>query len=95
MGEIASSLSDLVIITSDNPRFEDPVGIIKEIESGIAEGKDYVDIENREDAICYGIKSLTAGDILLIAGKGAETYQEIMGIKYDYSDYTVIKKLIG
>lgn len=95
MGEIASSLSDLVIITSDNPRFEDPVGIIKEIESGIAEGKDYVDIENREDAICYGIKSLNAGDILLIAGKGAETYQEIMGIKYDYSDYTVIKKLIG
>lgn len=95
MGETASYLSDFVIITSDNPRFEDSVEIIKEIESGIVDGKDYVCIEKREDAICYGIKSLNTGDVLLIAGKGAETYQEIMGIKYDYSDYNVIKKLIG
>lgn len=95
MGEIAASCSDGVIITSDNPRYEDPLSIMKEIEDGMPCDYPYVCIENREEAIVYAISLLQKDDILLIAGKGAERYQEIMGIKYDYSDYNVIKKVIG
>lgn len=96
MGKIASSLADFTIITTDNPRFEEPYEIMRQIEKGAVEGKgNYVMIENREEAIAYGIKNLEKGDILLIAGKGAEDYQEIMNVKYPYSDYSVIKDIIG
>lgn len=96
MGRIAAENADYTIITTDNPRFEEPYEIMRQIEKGAVEGKgDYVMIENREEAIAYGIKNLEKGDILLIAGKGAEDYQEIMNIKYPYSDYSVIKDIIG
>lgn len=95
MGEISARLADFTVVTSDNPRYEPPCEIIAEIEKGVPFGSAYVAIEDREQAISYALRLLNEGDILLIAGKGAERYQEIMGIKYDYSDYTVIKKMMG
>jgi len=94
MGRIATSLADGVIITTDNPRSEPPYEIMREIELG-AVRDNYALIQRREEAISYGIKNLKEGDILLIAGKGAEEYQEIMNVKYPYSDYAAIKNIIG
>ncbi len=93
MGEIASRLSDYVIVTSDNPRFEQPREIIQQIISGIKKDN-YIAIENRYEAIEYAIKHANSDDIILIAGKGHETYQEIQGVKYDFSDVVVAKKLL-
>lgn len=96
MGEIASKIADFVIITSDNPRYEDPYSIIAQIESGVKKnGGKYVAVTDREIAIEYALNLLEEGDILLVAGKGGENYQEIMGIKHSYNDNTVIKKLIS
>jgi len=96
MGEVAAKYSDFCIITSDNPRFEDPYDIITQIEAGIKPtGKEYVTVTERETATEYAIKLLSEGDILLVAGKGGEYYQEIMGIKHSYNDNLVIRKIIG
>ncbi len=96
MGEIASKYADFCIVTSDNPRYEDPYDIISEIEKGIKpSGKKYVTVTERETATEYAINLLEEGDILLVAGKGGEYYQEIMGIKHSYNDNSVIKKIIG
>lgn len=92
MGETADRLADFVILTSDNPRYEDPVTIISEIAAGIA-SQNYVEIEERERATLYALGLLGEGDILLVAGKGAEREQEIMGIKYSYNDKAVIMAL--
>ncbi len=76
MGEIAGRLSDLAIITSDNPRSEDPDAIISEIEVGIAAvTKEYAKIPDRREAIGYAIREARADDVVIIAGKGHETYQ--------------------
>ena len=96
MGAVAAKHADFCIITSDNPRFEDPYDIISEIEVGVKQsGKKYVTVTEREVATEYAIRLLEKGDILLVAGKGGEHYQEIMGIKHSYNDNTVIKKIIG
>lgn len=96
MGEIAGKYADFLIITSDNPRFEDPYDIISGIEEGVKRTNvAYVTISDREMATEYAVNLLKEGDILLVAGKGGETYQEIMGIKHSYNDNTVIKKIIG
>ena len=96
MGETAARLCDFAVLTSDNPRFEDPCAIISEIEKGYRSiSEEYVAIEEREKAIEYALNLLGAGDILLIAGKGGETYQEIMGIKFDYNDKDTVKKIVG
>lgn len=96
MGEVAGKLADFCVLTSDNPRFEDPYDIIMEIERGYRRySKRYVTVQEREKATEYAIKFLAEGDILLVAGKGGETYQEIMGVKHDYSDPEVIKSIIG
>ncbi len=96
MGEIATNYSDFCIITSDNPRYEDAFDIICQIESGIkGKSNKYVTITDRTVAIQYAIKLLNKGDILLVAGKGGENYQDIMGIKHNYNDNTVIKGIIG
>lgn len=96
MGEVAAEIADFVIITSDNPRYEDPYEIISQIENGVKRcGKKYVAVTDREVAIEYALNLLADGDILLVAGKGGENYQEIMGIKHSYNDNTVIKKLIS
>lgn len=96
MGKVAAENSDFCIITSDNPRFEDPYDIIREIEEGVkSTGKSYVSVSERDVATEYAISLLSSGDILLVAGKGGEHYQEIAGIKHSYDDNTVIKNIIG
>lgn len=97
MGGVSAKYSDFTIITSDNPRFEEPMFIINEIEKGfLKKSKNYVAIEDRVDAIKYAIDVAKKGDLILIAGKGAETYQEVLGIKKLYNDKdTVIEYLRG
>lgn len=96
MGRIAAENCDFCIITSDNPRYEDPYEIISEIEAGIKPlNKKYVTVTERETATEYAINLLENGDILLVAGKGGEYYQEIMGIKHSYNDALIIKQIIG
>ncbi len=92
MGDFATSISDYSIITSDNPRFEDPMEIINEIISGIRTKNNYEVIENREDAIKRGIDLSKEGDIVLICGKGHETYQEINGIRTHFDDKEIVGK---
>ncbi len=97
MGFIATQLSDQVIFTSDNPRTENPDTIIEEIEKGVsADNQDkYISITNRKQAIKTARKLAKKGDIILIAGKGHETYQEINGVKHDFDDYKIISKLLN
>ena len=96
MGKTAAEIADFCVVTSDNPRYEDPHDIIFDIEKGIREtGKEYVTVTDRESATEYAIRLLGKGDILLVAGKGGEDYQEIMGIKHAYNDNKIIQKIIG
>ena len=95
MGEIASDYADISIITSDNPRFEDPCAIISEIENGVRKvSKDYITAEDRKEAIKYALTKLRSGDVLVVAGKGAEEYQEVLGVKRKFSDAEVIKEYV-
>jgi UDP-N-acetylmuramyl-tripeptide synthetase len=91
MGRIASEIADEVLITSDNPRDEDPESILDEIEGGIV-GDRYVRISDRDEAIRRAISMLQCGDILLVAGKGHEKYQEIAGKKYFFSDQELVRR---
>ena len=87
MGEIAGTLSDFCIISSDNPRFEKPMDIINDILPGIKKTEcPYIMIENRAEAIEYGIKAAGDGDVLLLAGKGHENYIEIEGVKHHFDE---------
>ncbi len=96
MGQAAGRNADFVIVTSDNPRFEDACDIIEMIEGGLAKtGAPYVTISDREMATEYAVHLLGKGDILLVAGKGGENYQEIVGIRHAYNDNRIIKKIIG
>lgn len=90
MGKIAAELSDFVIITSDNPRTEDPEEIVKDILCGIKEKNNYQIEINRENAIKKGLSMSRKGDIILVCGKGHETYQEINGIKSHFDDQEII-----
>jgi UDP-N-acetylmuramoyl-L-alanyl-D-glutamate--2,6-diaminopimelate ligase len=85
MAAAASKNSDLCIITSDNPRSEDPIQIIREIEAGI-NGAPTTSIPDRAEAISSVIKAARAGDIVLIAGKGHETYQQFATETIDFDD---------
>lgn len=95
MGNIATKKSTLAIITSDNPRTEDPAQIIKEIEAGVEPQNfsKYTSIPDRKEAIKMAIKFAEPKDIVLIAGKGHETYQEINGVKHHFDDKEVINEL--
>ncbi len=93
MGEIASRLSDFVIVTSDNPRNEDPKAIIKDIERGI-KGDNYIVIPDRNVAISMAVELASSGDIVLVAGKGHEEYQEIQGIRHNFSDKNALEDAI-
>lgn len=91
MGRISGELSDLTVLTSDNPRFEDCAAIIKEIECGLraVSNARWVAIVDRIDAICYALGVAEKNDCVLIAGKGAEKYREVMGVKLPFSDAEV------
>lgn len=95
MGDIASKKSTLAIITSDNPRTEDPLAIIKEIEAGVQPQNfsKYTSIPDRREAIKMAIKFAEPKDIVLVAGKGHETYQEINGVRHHFDDKEVITEL--
>jgi UDP-N-acetylmuramoyl-L-alanyl-D-glutamate--2,6-diaminopimelate ligase len=93
MGAIAARLSDFVIITSDNPRTEEPIEIIKDIETGVV-GKNYVTEPDRKEAIRKAVGVAEEGDIILIAGKGHEDYQEIKGARQPFSDREVAAEII-
>jgi len=93
MGEIASRLSDAVYITSDNPRNEDPLEIIKEIKSGIINDNCFI-VPDRREAIAAAIENASAGDIVILAGKGHEEYQEIGGKRSRFSDREVAREAI-
>lgn len=88
MGKIASEIADKVILTSDNPRYENPYEIIKEIKAGVK--GECIEIENRKKAIWYALKNYHHGETIVIAGKGAEKYQEIKGEKFPYNDFDTI-----
>ena len=96
MGEISGKMSDFTVITSDNPRNEEPDMIMQDIETGIAKtaGR-YVKIADRAEAIKYAIDNAEKGDIIVVAGKGHEDYQEIKGVKYHMSDRELILKAAG
>ena len=95
MGKIASRLSDMVIITSDNPRNEKPGEIINDIAKGISnEDKEKVlEIEDREQAIKTALMLAKKGDVIVIAGKGHETYQEVNGVRHHFSDKEVVNNI--
>ena len=95
MGKVATRKSTLAIITSDNPRTEDPMQIIKEIEAGIEveNFSKYTTIPDRKEAIKMAIKFAEPKDIILVAGKGHETYQEINGVRHHFDDKEVILEL--
>ncbi len=94
MGKVAEELSDLIILTSDNPRFEDPEKIIGDIKKGLIGSKPCYEWVDRKTAIRSAIEMLREGDILLIAGKGHEDYQEIQGKRYPFSDREIAKMLL-
>lgn len=96
MGRIGGELADLCILTSDNPRTEDPMEILREIEEGIREtGKEYVVIENRREAIRHALEIGQEGDIIVLCGKGHETYQETMGVKTPFDEKVVVQELLN
>ncbi len=94
MGRIASENADFVILTSDNPRTEDPENIIKDILSG-TKGDNFTIISDRKEAIAYGIKIKNPDDILIIAGKGHEEYQLIKDKVIPFDDVKVVKNILG
>ena len=96
MADIASTLSDKIIITSDNPRTENPETIIAEMEQGVAPQnfKKTVSISDRKQAIKTACQLAHANDIILIAGKGHETYQEINGVRHDFDDMKIVKEML-
>ncbi len=96
MGEVSGRLADLSIITSDNPRFEEPEAIIEDIVTGIEKttGK-YVRIPDRREAIAYAIHNGQPGDIIVLAGKGHEDYQEIKGIHYPMDERKIVEEILS
>ena len=94
MGRIAEELADYVVVTSDNPRTEPPEEIIQDILAGFDEMPTHIEV-SREEAIAWGIQHGRSGDLLLIAGKGHETYQEIGETRYPFDDRLVALNAMG
>ncbi|HET6539240.1 MAG TPA: UDP-N-acetylmuramoyl-L-alanyl-D-glutamate--2,6-diaminopimelate ligase [Chryseolinea sp.] len=96
MASIACRLSDKVVLTSDNPRDEDPIEIIKEMQTGVmpTEARKTLIIADREEAIKTACMMAKEKDIILVAGKGHETYQEIKGVKYPFDDREVVERML-
>lgn len=95
MGKVAAEWSDYLVITSDNPRTEDPDSIIDMIEAGVSgTGVEYVKITNRAEAIAHAIDTAKENDLVMIAGKGHEDYQIIGKTKHHFSDYETAKKIM-
>lgn len=95
MGEVSGNYADFTIITSDNPRFEEPEAILADIETGISKttGK-YIKIIDRKEAIAYAIHHGQPGDVIVLAGKGHEDYQEICGVKHPMDERVLIQEIL-
>ena len=96
MASIACKLSDKVVLTSDNPRDEDPMEIIRDMQSGVlpTEARKTLVLADREEAIKTACMMAKENDIVLVAGKGHETYQEIKGVKYPFDDREVMERML-
>ncbi|MEO0139737.1 MAG: UDP-N-acetylmuramoyl-L-alanyl-D-glutamate--2,6-diaminopimelate ligase [candidate division WOR-3 bacterium] len=94
MGEVAERYGDIIVLTSDNPRFEEPEKIIEDIAEGIKHKKPFK-IPDRREAIKFAINNAKKGDVVVILGKGHETYQEIKGIKHHFDDAEVVLEVVG
>lgn len=94
MGAIAEKLSDIAVVTSDNPRCEEPEAIIKDILKGMTKDN-YTVVTNRREAIKYAMEIAEKDDIIILAGKGHETYQEIDHIKHDFDERVVVKEILA
>jgi len=95
MGEVSGKMADLTIVTSDNPRFEEPQDIIDDIKIGLAKTNgEYVEIIDRKEAIKYAIANGRPGDVIVLAGKGHEDYQEIRGVKYPMDERVLIEEVL-
>ncbi len=96
MGEVSGEYADLTIITSDNPRFEEPSAIMDDIETGIKKTDgEYIRIADRKEAIAYAISNGKPGDLIILAGKGHEDYQEIKGVKYPMDERVLIDEILN
>jgi UDP-N-acetylmuramoyl-L-alanyl-D-glutamate--2,6-diaminopimelate ligase len=97
MAQSACDLSDRVILTSDNPRTEDPLAILKDMETGLTSSakRKYITIEDRKEAIVAAVNFAKSEDIVLVAGKGHEKYQEINGVKYPFDDKQLLLEAFG
>ena len=95
MAEIAARLADRVILTSDNPRTEDPEAILDEVQAGIPAGRGFARKADRRAAIRLALAGAGEGDCVLVAGKGHETYQEINGVKHPFDDRDVVREEAG
>jgi UDP-N-acetylmuramoyl-L-alanyl-D-glutamate--2,6-diaminopimelate ligase len=95
MGEVSGRLADFTVITSDNPRDEEPQAILDDIRTGIekTDGK-YIEIIDRREAIRWAIEHGEPGDIIVLAGKGHEDYQEIKGKKYPMDERVIIEEIL-
>ena len=95
MGEVSGRIADLTVITSDNPRFEEPQDIIDDIKTGMAKTDGaFVEIIDRKEAIRYVIANGKPGDVIVLAGKGHEDYQEIKGRKYPMDERILIQEVL-
>jgi UDP-N-acetylmuramoyl-L-alanyl-D-glutamate--2,6-diaminopimelate ligase len=99
MGEVAVKGSDFVVVSSDNPRSEDPLAIISEVEVGLRraggiEGKNYQVIADRREAIRYALEMSSPGDTVLLAGKGHEAYQIIGSQSFPFDERAVARELL-
>ena len=94
MGEVSGRLSDFTVITSDNPRDEEPQAILDDIETGIKKTDgEYIKIIDRKEAIAYAMKNAKKGDVVVLAGKGHEDYQEIKGVKHPMDERVLIREI--
>lgn len=95
MGEVSGNMADFTIITSDNPRNEEPQAIIDDIKTGISKTNgEYIEIIDRKEAIRYAIMNAEEGDVIVLAGKGHEDYQDICGIKYHMDERDLIREVL-
>jgi UDP-N-acetylmuramoyl-L-alanyl-D-glutamate--2,6-diaminopimelate ligase len=94
MGRIAESLADEVVLTNDNPRFEDPLRILRDIQTGMARPERAVVIPDRRQAIERAVSAASAGDCVLVAGKGHETDQDFGSRRIRFSDYEAVQSAL-
>lgn len=96
MGRVAGKYADFTVITSDNPRYEEAEAIMQEIQAGMAETTgEYIMIPDRKAAIRYLLGQGQRGDILILAGKGHELYQEVAGQKIDFDERKIVREILN